>query len=76
MDPFQKTHNSTGKFGVSKTFSAIALAALLAGCSSDSMEPSSEAFSSAADVHNDPSVIEGTESFEALMEEQNADGVW
>ena len=76
MDPLQKTQNSTEKFHMSKIFSATLLAALLAGCSSDSMEPSSEEFSSAADVHNDPSIIEGTESFEALMEEQNADGVW
>ena len=73
MDPFQ---SSIEKFHMSKIFSATLLAALLAGCSSDSMEPSSEEFSSAADVHGDPAVIEGTESFEALMEEQNADGVW
>ena len=76
MDSFQKIQNSKEKFRMSKSFLAILLAALVVGCSSESMEPSSEAFSSAADVHNDPAAIEGTESFEALMEEQNADGVW
>jgi hypothetical protein len=45
MDPFQKTQNSTAKFHMNKIFSATLLAAQLAGCSSDSMEPSSEEFS-------------------------------
>jgi hypothetical protein len=46
----------------------VALGLLLAACSDTKMEPSSEAFSSAADVHSNQSIIAETAEIDALLE--------
>jgi hypothetical protein len=46
----------------------VALGLLLTACSDTKMEPSSEAFSSAADVHSNQSIIAETAEIDALLE--------
>jgi hypothetical protein len=50
-----------------QSFWAISLALALASCSDQNIEPSSEAFSTAADVHSDSSVIAATADIDALL---------
>ena len=55
---------------------AICLTSVLGACSGEIVDQSSEAFSAMADVHNDPSVIEGTAEIDRLLIEQDPDGNW
>ena len=48
----------------------------LAACSGEPVEQSSEAFSSMADVHNNPDVIADTADIDQLLIDQDPDGNW
>jgi hypothetical protein len=55
---------------------SIGLLATQSACTGESVEPSSEAFSSMADVHNNPEVIASTADIDRLLIEQDPDGNW
>ena len=60
----------------SKKLTGLFAVGLLAACSGEPVEQSSEAFSSMADVHNDPDVISDTADIDQLLIEQDPDGNW
>ena len=60
----------------SKQLTGLFAVGLLAACSGEPVEQSSEAFSSMADVHNDPDVISDTADIDQLLIEQDPDGNW
>ena len=60
----------------SKKLTGLFALGLLAACSGEPVEQSSEAFSSMADVHNDPDVISDTADIDQLLIEQDPDGNW
>ena len=55
---------------------AIAVSAGLLSACSETVEQSSEAFSTMADVHNNPDVIESTLNIDRLLIEQDPEGNW
>ncbi|MEC7149470.1 MAG: hypothetical protein VXW75_04945, partial [Pseudomonadota bacterium] len=48
----------------------------LAACSSEPVDQSSEAFSTMADVHNNPDVIASTAEIDQLLIDQDPTGNW
>jgi len=55
---------------------AASFTVLLVACSSDTVEQSSEAFSTMADVHNNPEIIASTAKIDELLIAQDPDGNW
>ena len=55
---------------------AASFTVFLVACSSDTVEQSSEAFSTMADVHNNPEIIASTAKIDELLIAQDPDGNW
>jgi hypothetical protein len=54
----------------------VATGLFLTSCSDTKMEPSSEAFSAAADIHSNENIIAETAEIDALLEKQAQEGTW
>ncbi|PLW87706.1 DUF3604 domain-containing protein [Halioglobus japonicus] len=55
-------------------WAAAVAAGMLVGCDGEQIAQSGDAFSAAADVHDDPQIIENTEEIDSIIVDMNADG--